>query len=216
MVAMPDLFLSYSTRDQFFAELVELKLKESNIGIWRDQAQLQPGENWRSGIDDAIDRSLAVLIVMSESSVLSAYVTYEWAYALGRRKVIIPLRLDSCTPHPRLSVVQYLDFSVPSARPWSTIVERLRSIETASDPGRSSASTPTIALPSSPEEKITSDILKYLDERGFQMASFERLREVLGNELSNEKFTEIIDKNPSIFRSAKIKGGRPGLAKLVP
>ena len=39
---MTTVFLSYSTKDHYFAELAGIKLAEARITLWRDQGQLLP------------------------------------------------------------------------------------------------------------------------------------------------------------------------------
>jgi hypothetical protein len=215
MRSMTMLFLSYSRKDQFFAELAEIKLEEFKIELWHDQGQLRAGDDWRAGIELGIDRSLAVLIALSENSVASSYVTFEWAYALGRRKVIIPVKLDNCSLHPRLEAVQHLDFSVPSARPWSLIAQRVEEIDIDKDAKPPEPPTPPTA-PSSSEAKTVAAILEFLNERGYQMMSFERIRARFGKDLTDERLRAIVADNRTIFRPATLKGDKPGLAKLVP
>jgi hypothetical protein len=90
---MPTVFLSYSQKDRMFAELTGIKLSEVGINCWRDKTQLRAGEDWRQGIERGISDSQAVLIALSSSSVSSSYVTFEWAYALGKAKVLIPIKM---------------------------------------------------------------------------------------------------------------------------
>ncbi len=126
---MTKVFLSYSTKDHHFAELAEIKLSEGEIKLWRDQGQLPAGGDWRSGIESAISASIAVIVVLSENSADSSYVTFEWAYGLGKGKTVIPIKLENCKIHPRLAIVQHLDFSVPGSLPWSTLIARIGEIE---------------------------------------------------------------------------------------
>src|SRR5258708_34696160 len=130
---MITVFLSYSRKDHFFAELLEAKLREKDIKVWRDQGQLRPGTDWRGGIERGIAESLAVLVALGSSSADSAYVTYEWAYAFGSGKVVIPLKLSECSVHPKLETIQSFDFSVPGALPWDALAERINGIETDAD-----------------------------------------------------------------------------------
>jgi hypothetical protein len=206
---MPMVFLSYSGKDHFFAELATLKLGEAGISLWRDQGHLRAGKDWRHGIEQGITDSMAIVIALSQHSSESSYVTYEWAYALGKGKPLIPLKLAECTVHPKLETVQYLDFSVPGALPWELLTERIREIETDSEAG-----TPIVELTFS-DTRVTA-ILDYLNQRGYQMASFERLRHRIDENLTDEQLRELIKSNPGVFRPALLKGNRPGLAKLVP
>jgi hypothetical protein len=98
---MPTVFLSYSTKDHYFAELAAIKLEDSGIQLWRDLGQLRAGSDWRSGIERGIAESIAVLVALSQSSAESSYVTFEWAYGLGKGKTVVPLKLENCNIHPR-------------------------------------------------------------------------------------------------------------------
>jgi hypothetical protein len=42
---MSTVFLSYSRKDYFFAELADIKLKEANVDVWRDQGRIGAGED---------------------------------------------------------------------------------------------------------------------------------------------------------------------------
>jgi len=59
-------------------------------------------------------------------------------------------------------------------------------------------------------------ILAYLNQRGFQMASFDRLRQRIDGTLTDQQFNEIISRNPTVFRHARLAGGKNGIAKLIP
>lgn len=213
---MSTVFLSYSTKDHYFAELAAIKLAEANVILWRDRDQLRAGTEWRQGIERGISESLAVLVALSTNSSESSFVTFEWAYAIGKRKPIIPIKLNDCVVHPRLETVQYLDFSVPGALPWASLIERIREIET--DLGSSSDElTAGIATePVSSDEKLVVAILAYLNQRGYQMVSFDRVRRRIDGDLTDAKLTALIDSHPKVFRRATLAEGKAGIAKLVP
>jgi hypothetical protein len=214
---MITVFLSYSTKDHYFAELAEIKLAQANIKLWRDKGQLVAGADWRQGIEHGISSSLAVLVALSSHSADSSYVTYEWAYALGKGKTIIPLKLTECSIHPKLETIQYLDFSIPGALPWESLIERIREIETTdSDQINSDAEIDSAKSAHDPDDFYVKAILAYLNQRGYQMVSFERVRRRIDANLTDERLREIVAKNNSIFRLATLQGGKEGLAKQIP
>jgi hypothetical protein len=136
-------------------------------------------------------------VALSQDSVASSYVTFEWAYGLGKGKTIVPLRLEACKVHPRLEPIQYLDFSVPGSLPWN--------LDAAS------------AIPESPQQDATvTAILAYLNQRGYQMVSYDRIRRRIDSNLTDERLDAIVDGNPTIFRHVRLKEGKRGLKKLVP
>ena len=213
---MSMVFLSYATRDFLFAELASIKLGEAGVSLWRDQAQLRPGTDWRGGIEQGIAESLAVLVALSENSAASSYVTFEWAYGLGKGKPVIPLKLGECKVHPRLEPVQYLDFSIPASLPWALLIERIREVETEASPEAGERSTRKPLSGLSQDELTATQILAYLDQRGYQMASFEALRARVSDSMSDADFQRVIKSSPDVLRTATLRGGKPGLAKVVP
>ncbi len=57
--------------------------------------------------------------------------TYEWAFALGNAKHIIPILTEECDVHPRIAILQYLNFK-NGQRPWDKLIERIRKIKNSS------------------------------------------------------------------------------------
>ena len=110
---MNTVFLSYASNDYFFAEMLALKLHDEGFQIWRDNNSIRAGDDWRQSIEDGIKESVAIIVALSSSSAQSPYVTYEWAYAIGMSKPVIPVKLSDCTIHPKLEPTQYIDFSYP-------------------------------------------------------------------------------------------------------
>jgi len=119
------LFVSHSSIDGDFAELLKLTLERAGHEAWIDSDRLTPGLDWREGIDEAIRNASAVLAVMSPDARASEYVTYEWAYALGCGTKVIPIMLRETTLHPRLATLQYLDFTNRIARPWPRLLDAI-------------------------------------------------------------------------------------------
>jgi hypothetical protein len=61
-----------------------------------------------------------------------------------------------------------------------------------------------------------SAILAYLNQLGIQAISFDRLRQRIDSTLTDEDLNRVVLENPTIFRYAKLKTGKPGLAKVQP
>ena len=156
---MSKVFLSYAAEDHFFAGLAVVTLAAAEIELWRDIHQIAAGSEWREGIETEISNCLAVVVALSPHSAKSAYVTYEWAYALGKGKPVIPLKLSECEMHKRLENIQYLDFSVPMAQPWDPLIARIREEETKAK----SAQQP-------PSAEHVNAILGYVNQQLHQLA----------------------------------------------
>ncbi len=127
-----NVFLSYASADYVYADLVKTKLNAESIGVWMDQDGLHAGEEWRNGIDAGIIKSNAVLVILTPEACNSAYVTYEWAFALGRKKKVIPLLFKAATIHPRLDVLQHMDFVNLQRAPWEKLAAQIKMFGTDS------------------------------------------------------------------------------------
>jgi CheY-like chemotaxis protein len=122
---MAKAFMSYASKDSIFADLARLKLQDAGIDVWIDYGALHAGEEWRNAIDEGIASSDVVVVVITPESCKSPYVTYEWAYAVGSGIKVIPVLLENADFHPRLAVLQYLDFRDQRKGPWDTLCEEI-------------------------------------------------------------------------------------------
>jgi HEAT repeat protein len=127
---MNHIFISYSSEDWTFARMLndtlEAELKADQISVWLADSELRSGDIWSREIDSAINGALAMVVIMTPSSRESAYVTYEWSYALGAGVKVLPVLLKPTEFHPRLSEIQWEDFTNPRALPWDRLFKILR------------------------------------------------------------------------------------------
>lgn len=163
---MSHIFISYNSSDIDFAENLKHKIEQAGLTVWMDIERLHGGATWRGEIDQAIRSSFALVLVLTPEALQSAYVNYEWTFALGAEVTVIPVLLKPLSePHPRLDALQHLDFTHPRNRPWNKLIERLRQAADASSPHalRLSRDTPPAikkaveALDShKPDERLTA------------------------------------------------------------
>lgn len=123
-----NVFLSYNSKNEDFAELVKLKLEKEKIQVWKDTNQIYAGTEWRNEIDHGLLNSEIIIVLLNKISTQSPYVTYEWAFALGNGKTIIPVLIEDCEVHPRIEILQYFDFK-DGKRPWDKLIERIKTIK---------------------------------------------------------------------------------------
>src|SRR5689334_18771682 len=114
---MTHVFISHAHEDGDFASLLIAQIRDAGFTAWVDSEKIRIGKDWRREIDAAIRQSFALVVIVSPHARASEYVTYEWAYALGIGVDIIPILLSPTDAHPRLEVLQYLDFSHRQHRP---------------------------------------------------------------------------------------------------
>ncbi len=138
---MPHTYLSYAPADLEFASTLAGALAESGF-----RTSEQPGPN--ASFDEVADdrdrlrRCDAVIAVLSPDAILSSTVNYEWAFALGSGIPLVPIlrSLSEDDLHPRLRIIQYLDFTNESPQNWDALIQALRKV-------RSAGPSATINLP---------------------------------------------------------------------
>jgi hypothetical protein len=93
-------FISYSSKDDDFAQRLYADLQAQNVRCWFAPEDLKIGDKFRMRIDEAIRIHDKLLLVLSENSVKSAWVEkeVETAFEKERRQdnkpVLFPIRLD--------------------------------------------------------------------------------------------------------------------------
>lgn len=132
---MRHVFISYCHEDADFVHVLEDRLNQSGISIWKD-VDLQAGDDWHAEIEVAIRSAAAVIVILSESAQASEYVKFEWAFAAGAGVPVVPLLLKvrPAALHPRLRSLQALDFTNYMLRPWDALVQSLKAFADAERP----------------------------------------------------------------------------------
>lgn len=104
------IFISYSHTDEKFVSELLKRLTVEGFRTWHDANIPIAHDDWREEIDEKIDSSLFLLLVMSPKANASSHVLYEWAYALGSNKKILMLMLKETNVHVRLSTMQRVNY----------------------------------------------------------------------------------------------------------
>ena len=92
-------FISYSSKNQFFADRLYADLQNKGVRCWLASEDLKIGERIRIRIDESIRYHDKLLLVLSKQSVESSWVEQEVETALNRerkekRTILFPIRLD--------------------------------------------------------------------------------------------------------------------------
>ncbi|HYK19321.1 MAG TPA: toll/interleukin-1 receptor domain-containing protein [Pyrinomonadaceae bacterium] len=123
---MKHIFVSYAREDRKFARQLTSRLRDSGQIPWQDLRNLRGGDSWQTAIDDALRNAEALVVVMSPQATKSQYVTYEWAFALGAGVRVIPVvKKPTKQLHPRLTNIQYIDFTTRRGTPWVKLSKAL-------------------------------------------------------------------------------------------
>jgi len=113
---MSYVFISYSHADEDYALALEASLRQHEIGVWRDST-IDYGSEWPDVIEDHLDRSTAVVLIMSVNSKKSRWVKNELTRAQRKGIPLFPVLLSGETWLP-LETTQYIDArdrSLPTA-----------------------------------------------------------------------------------------------------
>lgn len=97
-------FISYSSKDQAFAERLHTDLQSKSIRCWFAPHDMRIGDEIRPRIDESIRIHDKLLLVLSESSLASIWVKKEVETAFEKeaqqhKLVLFPIRLDDTVMH---------------------------------------------------------------------------------------------------------------------
>ncbi|MGH9637764.1 MAG: toll/interleukin-1 receptor domain-containing protein [Candidatus Angelobacter sp.] len=92
-------FISYSSKDQEFAERLHADLRSKNVRCWFAPEDLKIGDKLRPAFDEAIRVHDKLMVLLSDNSVSSPWVEKEVETAFEKerrekRTVLFPIRLD--------------------------------------------------------------------------------------------------------------------------
>jgi hypothetical protein len=88
---MIQIFLSHNMRDREWGEWLLRSAAAHGIKPYLAEHDVQAGSPLASKIEKAIDDSVAVIVLITDNSVNSAYVQQEVGYARKAKKLIIPV-----------------------------------------------------------------------------------------------------------------------------
>lgn len=131
-----DLFLSHSGADkawvrQLASEIEQRDCQGRRLKVFLDERDIQPGENWVTALQNALQVSRRVSIILSPEAMQSPWVEAELTAAMNmglstHQRRLIPLYLRDCCLPPFLAEIQYIDFRDPMC--YAESVERLVSV----------------------------------------------------------------------------------------
>ena len=107
---MTDIFISYSREDEIFARTLATSLSNLNLNVWIDVINIAAGQKWSSAIQQGLDTSALMLVIISPDSMSSSNVEDEWQYFLDQNKPIVPILWRPAQLHFQLNRLQYVDF----------------------------------------------------------------------------------------------------------
>ncbi len=104
-------FISYSQHDKELANQMVSRLRTDGFKVWIDHKRLEAGTRWMDEINNALEVSEYLVLLMSNDSLASKYVQHEYEYFVRNNKPIIPVRIAPLNDlPPDLASIQYVDY----------------------------------------------------------------------------------------------------------
>jgi len=107
-------FISYSRQDAAFVDRLSGDLRARGVDLWIDRERILPGDHWQFAIEDAIERSSALIVVLSQAALQSRWILAEIRSIAMRGSVkVVPVLIEDVEPSdlpPLLSSIQWSDF----------------------------------------------------------------------------------------------------------
>jgi hypothetical protein len=88
---MPDVFISYSTKDEELAQFVRNHLESGGLSVFLASISLNPGERWTPKIVEQLRGSEWVCLLASKDALASANVQMEAGAAIFGNKKLVPI-----------------------------------------------------------------------------------------------------------------------------
>jgi hypothetical protein len=95
------IFISYSHKDKRFVDKLAMQLVSRNVNVWLDRWELAVGDSIVDRVQEAVDGSSALLVILSKASTGSEWCKKELSAGLLReleekRVVVMPVMLEEC------------------------------------------------------------------------------------------------------------------------
>ncbi|WP_036156201.1 toll/interleukin-1 receptor domain-containing protein [Maribacter forsetii] len=109
-------FISHSSKDKKFVRLLKDSLLENSIETWFDEDQLDLGDKLVNKLENALDDSSHLVIILSPSSINSDWVNFELKRAIknnrtGLNSKIIPIKYKECNVPDEISDLLHADLT---------------------------------------------------------------------------------------------------------
>ena len=100
-------FLSHSQADAPLAAKVTAALRTRGMDVWDPDVQILPGDNWAAETAQALERSRAMVVLLTPRAVQSRHVMRDIGYALGAKNYshrLIPVAVGDRSQIPEREI----------------------------------------------------------------------------------------------------------------
>jgi WD40 repeat protein len=124
----PDVFVSYSRRDEVFVRRLVRALEAHGKDVWVDWADIRKGADWLETVHGGIESAKVVVAVLSPDFATSDVCAEEVAYAIGHNKRLVPVLLravEQSAIRDELETPNWIFFDDAEDASFATAVEQL-------------------------------------------------------------------------------------------
>ncbi|MFH0735165.1 MAG: TIR domain-containing protein [bacterium] len=126
------IFISHSSKDNWFTDELKQKLEENGFETWLDKYDLHVGELFSLSIVSQIADCDYFCIILTDEAMKSNWVKFEFGYAFNNyvdrvkleRAFIIPILLSPCNLWGEISPLHYIDFTIN--KEFETLINTLK------------------------------------------------------------------------------------------
>ncbi len=149
-----DVFLSHSTKDKPAVRELAARLKSDGLRVWLDEWEIKPGDMIGLKVNQGLEQSRTLVLVMSANASESEWVTFEsqtirFNDPTNKHRRFIPLRLDDAEITDTLKQFAYVDWRHKTDEQYANLL--------------AACSPPVVALELAVEQKVeptTGKVLK--------------------------------------------------------
>jgi hypothetical protein len=128
------IFMSYARSDNIFAQFLDDELKRRGYHVWRDTTDIVAGMDWKKYVDEAIEASTHLILIVSKISISRPEVQHELYIASKLDRHIIPILSDDCEMPTEIKHLNFIDWRYEQGKVYSDNFNRLD--EALGDPRR--------------------------------------------------------------------------------
>lgn len=123
-----DVFLSHSSADNRITEELAMRLKADGVNVWLDNWILRPGDSIQAKIDTGLTGSMCLGLLLSKSSVSSAWTEFEQNSVRFRdprntERRFIPVLIEDCEIPDAIRQYKYVDYRSRSESAYRELLD---------------------------------------------------------------------------------------------
>lgn len=122
---MRQIYVSHAESDEVFATQLTRDLRASGALVWLDVYDAEPGRDWMPSVEQALEESQIMVVVLSPEALRSDHVTLEWQAYLEACRPVLPVLAVACQPPHLLSTRQPVNFTRNYSRALHHLMARL-------------------------------------------------------------------------------------------